>query len=259
MTAEAVLDVRALNKDFGGLKAVQNVSFAVRRGEIFGIIGPNGAGKTTLFNLITRTIPASSGTVIFHGADIGRSSVDQVARLGVVRTFQATSVFKGESVAENLRRSYVFCKFGWPLSLLNLSKLREVREAAAHKANEILTFFDLKSSADVRAGDLAYGLQKILGIGMALATEPRMLLMDEPAAGLNPSEKAGIAEIVKKLRSDIGIDIALVEHDMRMVMSICDRILVLDHGRQIALGTPAETQADQAVIDAYLGIEYEFA
>lgn len=259
MTAEAVLDVRALNKDFGGLKAVQDVSFAVRRGEIFGIIGPNGAGKTTLFNLITRAIAASSGTVIFRGTDIGRSNVDQVARLGVVRTFQSTSVFKGQSVAENLRRSYVFCKFGRPLSLLNIAKLRQVREAAAHKADEILTFFDLKNSANIRAGDLAYGLQKILGIGMALATEPRMLLMDEPAAGLNPSEKAGIAEIVNKLRSELGIDIALVEHDMRMVMSICDRILVLDHGRPIALGTPAETQANQAVIDAYLGIDYEFA
>ncbi len=259
MTANAVLDVSVLNKNFEGLKAVQDVSFSVRRGEIFGIIGPNGAGKTTLFNLITRTIQASSGTVIFRDADIGHSSVDEVARLGLVRTFQATSVFKGQSVAENLRRSHVFCKLGRPLDLLNVAKLRAVREAAAHKADEILTFFDLKSEADSRAGDLAYGSQKILGIGMALATEPKMLLMDEPAAGLNPSEKAGIADVIKKLRSELKIDIALVEHDMRMVMSICDRILVLDHGRPIALGTPAETQANQAVIDAYLGIDYELA
>jgi branched-chain amino acid transport system ATP-binding protein len=259
MTADTVLDVSTLNKNFEGLKAVQDVSFAVRRGEIFGIIGPNGAGKTTLFNLITRTIPASSGTVVFRGTDISHSSVDEVARLGLVRTFQATSVFKGQSVAENLRRSHVFSKFGRPLSLFNVVKLREVRAAAAHKADEILAFFDLKGAADSRAGDLAYGLQKILGIGMALATEPKMLLMDEPAAGLNPSEKSGIADIVKKLRSELGIDIALVEHDMRMVMSICDRILVLDHGRQIALGTPTETRTNQAVIDAYLGIDYELA
>ena len=259
MTAEAVLDVRALNKDFGGLKAVEDVSFSVRRGEIFGIIGPNGAGKTTLFNVITRMIAASSGTVIFRGTDIGRSNVDQVARLGLVRTFQSTSVFKSQSVVENLRRSYAFCKFGRPLSLLSIAQLRVVREAAAHKADEILRFFDLKNSAAIRAGDLAYGLQKILGIGMALATEPRMLLMDEPAAGLNPSEKAGIAEIVNKLRSELGIDIALVEHDMRMVMSICDRILVLDHGRPIAIGTPTDIQENQTVIDAYLGIDYEFA
>ena len=259
MTAEAVLDVRALNKDFGGLKAVEDVNFVVRRGEIFGIIGPNGAGKTTLFNVITRMIAASSGTVIFRGTDIGRSNVDQVARLGLVRTFQSTSVFKSQSVVENLRRSYAFCKFGRPLSLLSIAQLRVVREAAAHKADEILRFFDLKNSAAIRAGDLAYGLQKILGIGMALATEPRMLLMDEPAAGLNPSEKAGIAEIVNKLRSELGIDIALVEHDMRMVMSICDRILVLDHGRPIAIGTPTDIQENQTVIDAYLGIDYEFA
>jgi branched-chain amino acid transport system ATP-binding protein len=259
MTTDTVLDVSTINKNFEGLKAVQDVSFAVRRGEIFGIIGPNGAGKTTLFNLITRTIAASSGTVIFRGTDISRSSVDEVARLGLVRTFQATSVFKGQNVAENLRRSHVFCKLGRPLSLLNVAKLRAVREAAAHKADDILTFFDLKSVANSRAGDLAYGLQKILGIGMALATEPKMLLMDEPAAGLNPSEKAGIANVVKKLRSELKIDIALVEHDMRMVMSICDRILVLDHGRPIALGAPAEIQTNQSVIDAYLGIDYELA
>jgi branched-chain amino acid transport system ATP-binding protein len=258
MTSD-VLEVRALSKDFGGLQAVQEISFSARRGEILGIIGPNGAGKTTLFNLITRTIPASSGAVTFRGADISRSSVDDVARLGLVRTFQATSVFKGQSVVENLRCSYVFCKYGRPSRLLNIVKRKEVREAAAHKANEILAFLNLRNTAEVRAGDLAYGLQKILGVGMALATEPRLLLMDEPAAGLNPSEKTEMSAIVEKLRSELKIDIALVEHDMRMVMSICDRILVLDHGRQIALGTPAQVQTDQSVIDAYLGVDHEFA
>jgi branched-chain amino acid transport system ATP-binding protein len=259
MTSDDVLEVRALSKNFGGLKAVQEISFSARSGEVLGIIGPNGAGKTTLFNLITRTIPATFGSVAFRGTDISRSSVDEVARLGLVRTFQTTSVFKGQSVAENLCRGYVFCKYGRPSRLLRLVKLKDVRQAAMHKSDEILTFLNLKNSADVCAGNLAYGLQRILGIGIALATEPKMMLMDEPAAGLNPSEKAEMAEIVEKLRSELKIDIALVEHDMRMVMSICDRLLVLDHGRQIALGTPAQVQADQSVIDAYLGVDHEFA
>jgi branched-chain amino acid transport system ATP-binding protein len=253
------LQIDGLRRSFGGIHAVQDVTFAVQPREIFGIIGPNGAGKTTLFNLITRTIPASSGSVYFFGKDIGRVGVDVVARAGLIRTFQATAVFKEETVRENLCRAHVFCKLGTPLKMLQVASLHRARKAAHERANEVLEFMDLARVSEAKAGDLAYGLQKTLGVGMALATEPRMLLMDEPAAGLNPTETQRIGDIILKLRSERGITIALVEHDMKMVMSICDRLLVLDRGRMLATGLPSEIQSNQSVIDAYLGVDDELA
>jgi branched-chain amino acid transport system ATP-binding protein len=252
--SQVLLQVDALSRRFGGLTAVSEVSFAVKRGEIFGIIGPNGAGKTTLFNVIAGHFRPSSGKVCFDGHDISGHSSDEISRRGIARTFQAVHVFKAHTVAENLRRADVIARCHGPFAY------------AAHRSKptcvdpaEVARFLGLTEHLGSNAGGLAYGLQKILGIGMAMMVSPHLLLMDEPAAGLNSSEKKAASTLIRRLRDERGITVLVVEHDMPLVMAICDRILVINQGKPIALGTPVEVKSDARVIDAYLGEDYEFA
>jgi branched-chain amino acid transport system ATP-binding protein len=249
-----ILDVRELTKRFGGLTAVSDVSFNVGRGEIFGIIGPNGAGKTTLFNVIAGFHRPTAGKVALESHDITGHSSDEISRRGIARTFQAVSSFDQHSVTENLRRSEMIARCHNPLAYLSHRK-----RASDVDVREVAEFIGLTGSLDGTAGSLAYGQQKVLGIGMAMMVSPKLILMDEPAAGLNSSEKRDVRKLITRLRNERGISILIVEHDMPLVMAICDRILVVNQGKPIALGTAAEIKADAQVIDAYLGEDYEFA
>ncbi|GIK82534.1 MAG: ABC transporter ATP-binding protein [Alphaproteobacteria bacterium] len=244
-----LLEVTGLSKRFRGLKAVDDVSFSMAKGELFGIIGPNGAGKTTLFNLITGTLSPTAGEIRFRGDAITGLKPDAVARRGIVRTFQATTIFRDASVRDNVRRAYLLRTLHQPA---RLTVYRAELQAADAEAGEILELLELDRVSAQYARELPYGSQKLLGVAMALATRPRLLLMDEPAAGLNPSETRALAALFQRLRGR-GIDIVLVEHDVRLVMSVCDRILVLNYGRAIALGRPDEIRTDPQVIEAYLG------
>lgn len=251
---EKLLQVQNLTRRFGGLVAISDISFAVEKGEIFGIIGPNGAGKSTLFNVIAGLYRPSAGTVSLDGHNISGHASDEIARRGIARTFQSVHVFKQQTTAENLRRAGVVARYHNPLAYLT-------HRSQEHAPNlkEVAAFIGLTAVLDTSAGSLAYGLQKVLGIGMAMMVSPKLLLMDEPAAGLNPSEKRAAGELIRKLRGERGVTVLIVEHDMPLVMGICDRILVINHGKQIALGTPAAVKADPTVIEAYLGEDYEFA
>jgi branched-chain amino acid transport system ATP-binding protein len=253
----ALLDVRGVSRRFGGLMAVCDVSFQMARGEIFGVIGPNGAGKTTLFNVIAGHHRPSGGSIVFDGQAIAGRRSDEIARLGIARTFQAVHVFKDETVAENLRRARTLATCHSPLAWFR-SRSKE-QASGVEVMEDVAGFLGLTGVMNQVAGGLAYGIQKVLGIGMAMMPGPKLMLMDEPAAGLNPSEKHAAAGLIRRLRDERGIDVLLVEHDMPLVMGVCDRILVVNQGRPIAVGTPAVIKADQAVIDAYLGADYEFA
>jgi branched-chain amino acid transport system ATP-binding protein len=249
-----LLEVQALSRRFGGLTAVSEVSFSVDRGEIFGIIGPNGAGKTTLFNVIAGHYRPSGGSVAFEGHDISGHSSDEISRRGIARTFQAVHVFKEHTAAENLRRADMAhrCHNPW-------AYFAQRRRAGSADRTEVARFVGVADVLDNVAGSLAYGLQKLLGIGMAMMVSPKLILMDEPAAGLNTSEKKAAAALIRRLRDERGITILVVEHDMPLVMGVCDRILVINQGKSIAQGTPAAIQANEAVIEAYLGEDHEFA
>lgn len=253
---EPLLEVKNLTRRFGGLTAVSDVSFSVAKGEIFGIIGPNGAGKTTLFNVIAGHFGPSAGSVRFAGQDISGQASDAIARRGVARTFQSVHVFGEHSTQENLRRADMIGRCHNPLAYF--ARLGRSCPGAAH-LTQVAKFVGLSEHLQSPAGSLAYGLQKVLGIGMAMMISPQLLLMDEPAAGLNPSEKKAAGVLIRRLRDELGITIVLVEHDMPLVMGVCDRILVINRGKSIALGTPSEVKSDKSVIEAYLGEDYEFA
>jgi len=214
-----ILEVRGLTKRFGGLTAVSNVSFSVEKGEIFGIIGPNGAGKTTLFNVIAGHFPPTDGTVTYDGVDISGHNSDEIARRGIARTFQAVHVFAEHSAAENLRRAEVLGHAHNPRAYFK--RPSQTNERGADLA-QVAAFIGITDSLDGTAGSLAYGLQKILGIGMAMMVGPKLLLMDEPAAGLNSSEKKTASALIRRLRDELGITILLVEHDMPLVMGVCE-------------------------------------
>jgi branched-chain amino acid transport system ATP-binding protein len=257
--SDPVLQVAGISRRFGGLVAVAGVSFAAQSGEIFGLIGPNGAGKTTILNILAGALPPSSGQVSFNGKDISRLPSSARARLGIGRTFQAASTFKEETVAENVRRGYLLKRRGRPLDFLGRAASNRSHATEKEAIERAVDFVGLRDHMKALAGALPYGLQKLVGLAIALAAGPSLLLMDEPAAGLNPSETQTLTSLIRRLPAELGLTIVLVEHDMKMVMQICDRILVLNYGREICLGDPSTVRSNPMVIEAYLGGEYEFA
>jgi branched-chain amino acid transport system ATP-binding protein len=250
-----LLEIKNLKKYFSGLAAVNDVGFSVNDGEIAGLIGPNGAGKTTLFNLISGFHPPDQGEVIFAGENITALRADQVARKGIGRTFQASTLFMQSTVFSNVFSAFYrqYRQPGWK-AFLHTPKVNREELAIKKAAMDILNFMGLASLGDEQATNLPHGHQRALGICIALATEPRLLLLDEPLTGMNPSETM---EIVRKIRQiqEKGITILLVEHNMRAVMDLCDKITVLNYGRKIAEGTPEEIRENREVTEAYLGRE----
>lgn len=250
-----ILSVASLVKQFGGVRAVDNVSFSVYPGQILGLIGPNGAGKTTTFNLISGRFPLTSGEVRLAGNSITGLRPDQIAAHGIARTFQGTRIYSQLTVAENLHIALLAReRVGFWADWLGLPKARAAEAAARQRAAEILEFIGLVAESSASAGALAYAHQSLLGIGLALALQPRLLLLDEPFAGMNPLETMRAAEMVKRIR-DKGVTVLLVEHDMAAVMGVCDTIVVLDQGAKIAEGTPDEIKRHPSVIEAYLGTD----
>lgn len=254
---EPMLTVEDVTLRFGGLVALSRIGLEVRAGEVFGIIGPNGAGKSTLFNVIAGVYRPESGRIALQGQAILGRSVAQIARQGLARTFQTPTVFQRESVHENLLRAQLLPRYFRP-SLL-LGGPRRLGAPRPERIDWALAQVGLEVDAGVLAGSLAYGQQKLLSLAMAIVDQPRLLLMDEPAAGLNSTEKVQMTEVIRKLRDELGITVLVVEHDMKLIMGVCDRILTIAYGSFVAMGTPQEIQNNPHVIEAYLGQEYEFA
>jgi branched-chain amino acid transport system ATP-binding protein len=253
----SLLTINSLTKYFGGVQAVNRVSFTVETGEILGLIGPNGAGKTTCFNLINGLIPATTGSIVMAGRELAGLPPYRRAARGLARTFQNIQLFGGMTVLENvLTGNHLGQKVGLLEALLPLPRVRRAEAQAAARAQELLQLVGLAGKGDLAAESLAYGEQRRLEIGRALALGPQLLLLDEPAAGLNPRETEDLMALLEKLRG-LGITLLIIEHDMTLVMGLCDRIVVLDHGEVIAAGPPREIRRDPRVIEAYLGREEE--
>ncbi|MEO0054352.1 MAG: leucine/isoleucine/valine transporter ATP-binding subunit [Verrucomicrobiota bacterium] len=245
---------------FGGLTAVDAVDLAIPEGELMGLIGPNGAGKTTVFNLITGVYAPSSGVVSFAGRPLAGLRSHEIVAAGVARTFQNIRLFGSLSVLDTVRVACNRHRAASPLqSLIRLRAFRESEAAVTRRAEELLHLFNLLRFRDAEARSLPYGEQRRLEIVRALATRPRLLLLDEPAAGLNPAEKLELVTLIQRVHREFSVTILLVEHSMRVVMGVCRRIAVLDHGKKIAEGTPEEIRAHPAVIEAYLGPDHATA
>ncbi len=251
---DIVLEATGMTRRFGGLVAVNDVSFAVNDGEIFGLIGPNGAGKTTLFNLMTGLIQPTSGRLHYRGADITALRPHQVAARGIARTFQNIRLFGNLSALENVMiAQHVHTRSGVFAGVLGLPPAPAESRATRTKALELLDLVGMADRAEVKAVNFAYGDQRRLEIARALALEPRVLLLDEPAAGMNPNEKQALSGFIRSVRETFDLTVLLIEHHVPLVMGLCDRIAVLNFGKLIALGPPQAVQKDSAVIEAYLG------
>lgn len=249
-----VLEVRGLGIDFGGLRAVDDFSITVGPTEISGLIGPNGAGKTTVFNMLTNVYKPTRGAILLDGKSTAGKTVDQVNKMGIARTFQNIRLFNKMSVLDNVRVGlHNHTDSNFAQSFLRLPAHYKAERKSTEKALELLSIFDMENEANTLAGNLPYGAQRRLEIIRALATSPKLLLLDEPAAGMNPSETAALMESIRKIRDTFHIAILLIEHDMNLVMNVCEGIAVLNFGKIIAKGSPEQIKSNEAVIEAYLG------
>lgn len=248
------VDVQSLSVNFGGVRAVQNVSFRVPAGSIFSIIGPNGAGKSTVFNLLTRVTPASSGSVMFAGTNLLKQKPSQIARVGVARTFQNLELFANATVIENiLAGRHIHFSTSPFAEMLGSSSVKHQEWANRARVNEIISFLGLHRHRDTPVGSLSYGICKIVELGRALAVEPQLLLLDEPAAGLNISETMQMADWIQHINAKLGTTIILIEHDMQLVSRVSHRVLALNAGQVLAEGTAVEVQNHPDVIKSYIG------
>ncbi len=249
-----VLECIHLGIDFGGLRAVDDFNFTIGKTEIAGLIGPNGAGKTTIFNLLTKVYTPTRGTIVINGMDTSGKNTVQINKMGVARTFQNIRLFSNLTVEDNVRIGlHNQEKYTTASGILRLPSYWKKEKAMHERAMELLSIFGMEDAADWKAGSLPYGAQRRLEIVRALATDPKLLLLDEPAAGMNPNETADLMENIVKIRDTFKIAVLLIEHDMNLVMGICEGICVLNFGQIIAKGTAQEIQSNPAVIEAYLG------
>lgn len=251
-----MLKIENLSKRFGGLAAVNDVTTTIEKGKINAIIGPNGAGKTTFFNLISGVHKPTSGRIVFDGHDVTHMRTDEVAKLGVSRTFQTTALFDQATVLDNLIVGHrLRTKSNLFDALIGTPRLRHEEKVCRDKARDALNFVGLSNAENRLAGDISQEERKRVAFALALSTDPKMVLLDEPAGGVNPDETLGLAELIRKMVKN-GLTVGLIEHKMNMIMSIADKIMVLNYGEKIAEGTPAEIRSNEAVIDAYLGSEH---
>jgi branched-chain amino acid transport system ATP-binding protein len=253
---DSVLAVQRMTRRFGGLVAVNDVSFGVRQGEIFGLIGPNGAGKTTLFNLMTGLTPPSGGRLVYENRDITRLAPHRIAQLGIARTFQNIRLFGNLSALRNVMIArHTHTHSGVWTGVFGLPPAPAEERHSEERARELLAMVGLLDRASEKARNFSYGDQRRLEIARALALEPKLLLLDEPAAGMNPAEKGGLSDFIREVREKFNLTVVIIEHHVPLVMGLCDRIAVLNFGQLIALGNPEAVANDPAVIEAYLGGE----